>query len=348
MTSGNKIEYLIDSVLAWYDRNKRDLPWRINNEPYNVWVSEIMLQQTRIPSVVDRYVSFISEYPDLEALANSDEGHLMKCWEGLGYYSRATNMKKAAHMIVSDFGGRFPTDYEDLVRLPGIGDYTANAICAISYNQKRIAVDGNVLRVVSRYLPVYEDVSKRTTKKLISEMITPYINDCAGSLTQAVMELGEIICLPNGEPKCSECPLFEECFAYKNSEVELLPVKKKTSSKTIKDVTVFIIKREDGKYGIRKRPNKGLLANLWEFPNCENRIESDSVYDYLLNNCHISPTGMQDIREDKHMFTHLVWSISTYYLTCNSGMTGNLVWADRKELSTKYALPTAFIKLMQE
>ena len=227
MEEQNKLEGIVDPLLNWYQKNKRKLPWREGKNAYLIWVSEIMLQQTRIEAVKRYYARFMKELPTIQHLANVEEQKLLKLWEGLGYYNRARNLKKAAQVIEKEYKGQMPKQYEELLNLPGIGEYTAGAIASIAYGQKVPAVDGNVLRVISRIIGSKKDILLSGTKKEMTEKIKTIMPKQAGEFNEALMELGEIICIPNGEPYCDKCPLCHKCIAYKDGLTGEIPVREK-------------------------------------------------------------------------------------------------------------------------
>ena len=244
-------------LLQWYRKEHRDLKWRQTKNPYHIWVSEIMLQQTRVEAVKGYYDRFIREIPDIESLAKISEERLLKLWEGLGYYNRARNLKKSAITIMKEYNGIFPIEYEAVLSLSGIGEYTAGAICSICYDAPTPAVDGNVLRVMTRVSECYDNIDLQVTKKNArQELLVLYSQGNCGELTQALMELGATVCVPNGAPKCEQCPLSNQCISYRNNTYENLPVRQIKKKRTIEEMTVFILHDEE-QYGIRKREAKG-------------------------------------------------------------------------------------------
>ena len=260
------LKQIVDPIVKWYQKQEKTLPWKQDKEPYHIWVSEIMLQQTRIEAVKKYYTRFMKELPTIQDLAVVPEEKLLKLWEGLGYYSRAKNLKKSAIQIQENNHGKMPTSYVELLKLPGIGEYTAGAIASISYNEKVPAVDGNVLRVVSRVLASKEDVLLPETKKKITNKLLEIMPDEAGDFNEGLMELGEKICLPNTVPLCATCPIQEFCMANKENLTNEIPVREKKQKRKIENKTVFILKYKN-KIAIRKREKIGILANLYEFPN---------------------------------------------------------------------------------
>ena len=261
-----KLQPIVEPIVKWYQKQEKLLPWKQDKEPYHIWVSEIMLQQTRIEAVKKYYTRFMKELPTIQELAVVPEEKLLKLWEGLGYYSRAKNLKKSAIQIQENNHGKMPTSYVELLKLPGIGEYTAGAIASISYNEKVPAVDGNVLRVVSRVLASKEDVLLPETKKKITNKLLEIMPDEAGDFNEGLMELGEKVCLPNTVPLCATCPIQEFCMANKENLTNEIPVRAKKQKRKIENKTVFILKYKI-EIAIRKREKTGILANLYEFPN---------------------------------------------------------------------------------
>ena len=260
----NPLEQLPIPLLEWYRDNARSLPWRDDPTPYHVWVSEVMLQQTRVAAVLDYYRRFMAEVPDVAALAALSEERLMKLWQGLGYYSRARNLQAAARQIMEEHGGSFPSDYQAVRALKGVGDYTAGAICSIAFGQPVPAVDGNVLRVVTRVTGDEGDITTPAMKAKVAAHLAPIIPlDDPGAFTQAMMELGATVCLPNGAPLCDTCPARSFCTARLENRVDMLPVKTKKKARRVEERTVWLIFHE-GRVALRRRPAKGLLAGLWE------------------------------------------------------------------------------------
>ncbi len=261
-----ELKEIVEPIVRWYQKQEKILPWKQDKEPYHIWVSEIMLQQTRIEAVKKYYTRFMKALPMIQDLANVSEEKLLKLWEGLGYYSRARNLKKAAIQIEENYKGKMPTSYAELLKLSGIGEYTAGAIASISYQEKVPAVDGNVLRVISRVLASKEDVLLPETKKEITKKLSEIMPEEAGDFNEGLMELGEKICIPNTTPLCEKCPIQPFCIANKENLTNEIPVRIKKQKRRIEEKTVFIVKNKD-EIAIRKREKIGILANLYEFPN---------------------------------------------------------------------------------
>lgn len=329
-------------LIAWYERERRDLPWRQNPTPYRIWISEIMLQQTRIEAVIPYFERFMAVLPDIPSLAKVPDDVLMKLWEGLGYYSRARNLKKAAGVIVDRFAGELPCDYEQLLSLPGIGEYTAGAIASIAYGIPVPAVDGNVMRVMARIDNCADDVMKPAVKKAFHARLCDLIPaDAAGAFNQALMELGERICLPNASPRCDQCPVAAFCAARAAGTESELPVRIVKKTRRIEQKTVLVVRTvRDGKPQVllHKRPETGLLAGLWELPN----LDGDYTACPLPSEwAHASITAV--LPRGKHIFTHIEWHLSGLLLDVpDDEPPVGCVWADTAALHQQYALPTAF------
>lgn len=338
----NEFEWIVDPILEWYHKNLRILPWRQNKDPYRIWVSEIMLQQTRVEAVIPYYERFMSELPTIQSLADASEEQLMKLWEGLGYYSRVRNMQKAARMICEEFDGVFPQDYENIRKLPGIGDYTVGSISSIAFEKPCAAVDGNVLRVITRLTQNSVDImDTKYRKQLTADLSAIYPAGLCGDFTQSLMELGAMVCLPNGEPKCEECPLSKRCEAYQNHTQMLFPVKKKKSERKIIEKTVFVL--QCGEFiAIHKRESKGVLAGMWELPNVDEKLTRTKAKEYLQERG-IKVTKLEPLTAVKHIFSHIEWHMKVYLVQCES-MDEQMEnqWVGKETLEQEIALPTAF------
>lgn len=348
---GEPLGKLVAPLLAWYEERKRVLPWRENTDAYRVWVSEIMLQQTRVDTVLDYYQRFMERLPDIGSLAAADEETLMKLWEGLGYYSRVKNMQKAARLICEQYYGEFPQAYEDILALPGIGPYTAGAVSSIAFEQPRAAVDGNVLRVITRLTADSRDITDNAFRRTVSEALEAvYPTGRCGAFTQSLMELGAIVCVPNGAPRCGECPLQTLCCACQNGTQSDYPVKKPKAAKK-KQVWSVLLLTCGEHMALRKRSDGGLLGGLWEFPNVAGKVTKQALYDWLTQQG-IRPGGTEAIKKKgvrKHIFTHIEWEMHCYEIQCENmpdGQPEPFVWVERERLNTEIALPTAFRKLI--
>ena len=336
---------LSGALLPWFEANQRQLPWREDRQPYHIWLSEIMLQQTRVEAVKGYYSRFLQTLPTIEALANADDELLHKLWEGLGYYSRVRNLKKAAQVIMQRHGGVFPADYQEVLALPGIGAYTAGAVCSIAFGQKRAAVDGNVLRVVSRLTENDTPIDSPAYKKEVQIALEAVYPDDAAGFTQALMELGATLCGPNWKPRCEECPCWGFCGGYLHGTAEHFPVKKPKTERKVEERTVLVLSC-DGRYALEKRQQKGLLAGLWQFPNVSGFLEPEAAI--------AAAEGMgvrvRDIlrqTEKKHIFTHIQWNMRGFYMEIGE-IAGNFVWMTPEEIEEKAALPTAFRQFWED
>lgn len=333
-------------LLAWYDRQHRILPWREKPTGYRVWVSEIMLQQTRVEAVKPYYENFLKFLPDIASLAGANEDVLLKLWEGLGYYNRVRNMQKAAKMIMEKYGGNMPEEYEELLTLPGIGSYTAGAVSSIAYGRKVPAVDGNVLRVISRLRMDDADILSDKVKKGVEQDLFEVMPEKrAGDFNQAMMELGAVVCIPNGMAKCSECPLSKICQAHRAERVTEFPVKAKKNPRTVEKKTVLIIKDEN-RAAIHKRPGKGLLAGLYEFPSLEGHKTKEQVIK-ALKEWGLNPIFIQSLEPSKHIFSHKEWHMKGYAVRVDElmpvdGKEKGLLFVEPKETEEKYPIPSAF------
>lgn len=339
-------ETLAQKLCAWYDAGHRELPWRQDTRPYPVWLSEIMLQQTRVEAVKSYYARFLRELPTIEALSRCPPDRLTKLWEGLGYYSRVRNLQKAAQVIQDTYGGRFPETFEAVRALPGIGDYTAGAICSICFGLPTPAVDGNVLRVLSRVMEDEAPITNQKTKNACREALVPvYQKGPRGTLTQALMELGAMVCVPNGAPKCESCPLREICLANLHGTQDKFPVKEAKRPKREEHRTVFVLQCEDT-LAVRKRPGKGLLAGLWELPNVEGTLPAEQALAFA-EEAGCEPFELQKSVERTHVFTHIIWKMRCYYLLCRE-KSPEFVWAGAERRRTDVALPTAFRMFVED
>ena len=325
----------IDLLLQWYPDHHRDLPWRATRDPYAVWISEIMLQQTRVTAVIPYYERFLKELPDVFALADVSDDRLNRLWQGLGYYSRARNLKRAANEIVERFGGRMPERYEELLTLSGVGSYTAGAIASIAFRERVPAVDGNVLRVYARIFDDPSDIADPATKKRVFDALKAVMPEDAGTFNQAMMELGATVCVPNGQPDCGACPLRDVCKAKANGTAGLLPNKKPKKPRTIEEKTVFAL-FINGRPLIRKRPDSGLLAGLYELPNVPG-ILSDAEATERLTEWGLHPLGEVRRYAQKHVFTHIEWHMRVYAMDVAGEGTEGFLLSDGSQ-----SIPTAF------
>ena len=334
-----------EQLLEWYDRTGRQLPWRGQTDPYCVWVSEIMLQQTRAEAVIPRYTAFLREFPDVAALAGAEESRVLKAWEGLGYYSRARNLHRAAK-CVSQMGGAFPSTAEELKKLPGVGAYTAGAIASICFELPAPAVDGNVLRVVSRVMADGACVSKQAVKDEYGARLAEiYPAGACGDFTQSLMELGATVCLPNGEPRCEACPVAGLCRARSEGTQRRYPVKEAKKPRRVEKLTVFRLVCGE-RCAVRKRADAGLLAGLWELPNVPGFLEAPEALE-LLETWGVQPRELVRMHEKTHIFTHVEWQMRCFTVLCQSE-GGGFLWADPARFARDVALPTAFRRFWEQ
>lgn len=327
-------------LLPWYVENARDLPWRADQEPYHVWLSEIMLQQTRVEAVRGYYQRFLAELPTIAALAAAEEGRLLKLWEGLGYYNRARNLQRAAQIIMADYGGIFPGQYERVRALPGIGDYTAGAICSICFNLPVAAVDGNVLRCLSRLEEIDQPMDSPQMKRAAALALSAiYPAGHCGDFTQSLMELGATICLPGSRPRCEACPARDFCRGHASGRANELPLLTPKRPRKVEERTVLLLEHE-GRLALCRRPSRGLLAGLWQFPNLAGALSPQEAL-AAAEGWGLSPIAPEQALHRTHIFTHLEWKLTAYRIRCGRACAA-FTWAGPEELSGVYALPTAF------
>lgn len=323
-------------LLDWYQENKRDLPWRRNKNAYYIWVSEIMLQQTRVEAVKPYFERFIKTLPTLESLALIEEDALLKLWEGLGYYSRVRNMQKAAIICVDRYHGKLPTTYKDLLTLPGIGPYTAGAIASIAYTQQVCAIDGNVLRVYARLFAIEKDILLQTTKNEIQAIMEQDLAKDMGDMNQALMDFGSSICIASGKVRCNICPLQSYCKAYQLGKVNQLPIRKKKEERKTKKYTI-VIYRYQNKVLLHKRQNQGLLAGLYEFVTLDNHYPKKQF-----------PCS-QYLGKYTHIFSHMEWDMKGFLVEADGLFEkDDCIWVDQKQLFSTYSIPGAFQTYLQK
>lgn len=326
-------------LMDWYAVHRRVLPWREDASPYRTWVSEIMLQQTRVSAVIPYFERFMAELPDVRALAAVSEERLFKLWEGLGYYSRARNLRRAAQAVVDEYGGVLPQTAAELQKLPGIGDYTASAIASIHFGAAEPAVDGNLLRVASRVALCARDITDAKGKRYFREKLAAAIDrESPGVWNQAMMDLGATVCLPNGAPLCGQCPGRSVCAAYREGMTEALPVRAEKKKRRAEERTVFLLRR-GGKLAVRRRSDTGLLAGLIEFPNVPGNLDEAGARVTLagwgLGVRSLAPCGTA-----KHVFTHVEWQMKGYAAEVTGSGPG-FRWVDAAAFET-LAIPSAF------
>lgn len=370
----NLYEEVIPYLLKWYEYNARVLPWREDPSPYHVWVSEIMLQQTRVEAVRGYYMRFLDELPDLKSLAACPDDRLMKLWEGLGYYSRARNLKKAAQAVIEQYGGKLPDSADGLRKLPGIGDYTAGAIASIAYAKPEPAVDGNVLRVFSRITGSREDITLPEVKRnMAAELKVVMPGAESGKLNQAIMDLGATFCVPNGAPHCEECPVMHLCRAFHDGTVSEIPVKAAPKARRVEQRTVFVIECKGG-IVLHKRPSRGLLAGLWEYPNVSGYVKRKEIAEVIREMLRLPETNpdgrpgqvsensgneaSDDARitisgrlpDAKHIFTHIEWQMRVYKVKAEGikSLPEDYIVVTDEEMRANYSVPSAFAGIKRE
>ena len=330
---------IAEPLLPWFEANKRDLPWRRDREPYHVWLSEIMLQQTRVEAVKAYYLRFLEAAPDVAALAALPEDRLLKLWEGLGYYNRARNLQRCARELVSR-GGAFPRTKAALLQLPGIGDYTAGAIASICFEEPSAAVDGNVLRVCTRLLDDDRPVDTPAYKKELDAALSAvYPEGRCGDFTQSLMELGATVCVPNGAPHCDGCPLHGLCRAREHGTMLKLPVKQPKRARREEQRTVFLLRCGD-LVAVQKRPARGLLAGLWQLRNTEQLLDESSLGAWAAEQG-LGDVELRRARDGRHIFTHITWEMRCYTLSCTEAAP-QFTWVTPAQLRGEVSLPTAF------
>ncbi len=335
---------IVSPLLAWYAANGRDLPWRNTRDPYRIWLSEIMLQQTRVEAVKDYYARFLKTLPTIADLAAAPEEKLLKLWEGLGYYSRVRNMQKAARTVIEDFGGSLPADHDALLSLSGIGPYTAAAVSSIAFSIPRAVVDGNVLRVFTRICADETDIGDPRFKKKVGEKLDAIIpHSDPGAFNQAMMDLGAMVCAPAQVPRCDVCPLSSLCRAHLSHTETSYPVKSSKKPRKTEKMTVFLI-RDGERYAIRKRKNGGLLAGMYEPPHADGWLNEEEALIFI-KGLHLDPMHIERIEDARHVFTHKEWHMIAYEVRVGFPATGQpqeLIFADRSMLQWTYPLPSAF------
>ncbi len=330
------------SLVEWFNAEKRDLPWRHTTDPYKIWVSEVMLQQTRVDTVIPYYNRFMESFPTLDLLAEAPQDYLLKHWEGLGYYSRARNLQAGAREVLENYGGVVPDNRHEISKLKGVGPYTAGAILSIAYNKPEHAVDGNVMRVLSRVLNINEDIAIPKTKKIFEAAVEELIDPTnASSFNQGLMELGALICTPTS-PKCLLCPVREYCTAFNEGEPEKLPVKSKKIKMKHLSYDILVCQDEQGRFLMEQRPEEGLLANLWQFPMLDT---SQFSVESFLKECAIRVQAKHELLTFKHVFSHLTWHVNSYYMKCESTSIGD--WFTQEQIE-QLPMPVPMLKIWEE
>ncbi len=338
------------ALLEWYDRSRRILPWREDPTPYHVWLSEIMLQQTRVEAVRAYYLRFLEALPDIASLAAAPEERWLKLWEGLGYYSRVRNLHKAAVQIMDQYGGQMPSSEKELLGLPGIGPYTAAAIASIAFGQRTPAIDGNLLRIFARMTCYAGEIHALQTKKDARAYYENIISgDRPGEFNQALMDLGAGLCLPGSAADCAACPWQDCCRAHAEGRETDFPKTAKARERRIEKRTVLLI-YHDGRVALDRRPARGLLAGLCEFPNRKGELTEDQALEYV-RGLGFSPVQIRPLTDAKHIFTHLEWHMKGYEVKTDEWKqkpAGGIFLADRQQLEEKYTLASAFAAYRQQ
>ncbi len=338
----------VPQLLDWYRAHHRDLPWRRDTDPYRVLVSEIMLQQTRAETVRPYFERFLATLPTVEALAAADEATLLKLWEGLGYYSRVRNLQKAARMVMEQYGGVIPADFDALLTLPGVGRYTAGAVASIAYGIPVPAVDGNVLRVLARLTGDDTDVLAPAAKATAEASLAPHVPTVgAGDFTQSLIELGALICTPGATPACADCPVRLLCVAEREGRASELPVRMPKTRRRLEERTVLVIRRRERPtplVALRQRPAGGLLGGLYEFPCLEGFADESQVRDYMKAQG-LSVETIHRLPDAKHLFSHIEWRMQGYAVDLAAWPdhpVADWIFVGPDELETRYALPSAY------
>lgn len=339
-------------LISWFENEQRTLPWRENQDPYRIWVSEIMLQQTRVDTVIPFYNRFMEQFPTIETLAKANEEKVLKAWEGLGYYSRVKNLQSAVKEVHEQYAGKVPNTPEGIASLKGIGPYTAGAILSIAYGIPEPAVDGNVMRVLSRILVIEDDIAKPSTRKIFEQAVRAIISkENPSYFNQALMELGALICTPSS-PSCLLCPVQEHCRAFAEGIQHQLPIKTKKKKQRHVQLAAAVLVNQNGKLLIHKRPSEGLLADLWEFPNVEinasQKNEQQQLSRFLLKEYMVEANLDEFIGQIDHVFSHLVWNVHVFSGKFSSDIeeTSHLKLVTKEEL-TQYAFPVSHQKMYQ-
>lgn len=323
----------------WYRGNGRLLPWRNSPTPYQVWLSEVMLQQTRVEAVKGYYERFLKRYPTLSSLAASSLDEVNKLWEGLGYYSRARNLRNGAQKVMSDFRGELPSTQKELLTISGIGEYTSKAILSIAFHQKYVAVDGNLIRIYARLVESPLEAKSQKIKEKANDYFFQKMDDDPSVFNQALMDLGELVCLPKGAPLCEDCPLRMHCKASASNKASMYPLVSPKKEKKEASLSVFIVSYQNSIL-IQKRPNKGLLASLFELPNVERAVDvADATLYFSQLGHHVS--SIRYLGEKTHVFTHLKWKMKGFYVEVKEALPNEL-FVSEAELNRSYSLPSAF------
>ncbi len=350
-----EVNHFQDDLMNWYEKEARDLPWRREPSPYGIWVSEMMLQQTRVETVIPYYNRFMAAFPDVFALAQGEEEQLLKLWQGLGYYTRARNLKKGAEMVVKNYQGKLPEDKELLMKIPGVGPYVSSAIASMAFQKPVASMDGNLYRVLARLYLWEEEINGVRSKRALTQLAENLLHrERPGDFNQAMMDLGATFCIPNGDPLCNRCPVRQHCKAYSEEKTDSIPVKTGKKPRKVLDKTVFLV-RYQNYVVLRKRPDKGLLAGLWELPNVDGHLSWEQAQSFLQGGG-IMWGDFHERGASKHVFSHLEWRMKGYEMVLNNRMlfsgTEPYVhwqWVTLEALHQQHSIPSAFrdyIKLL--
>lgn len=336
-----------DNLMTWYEANKRNLPWRETKDPYSIWVSEIMLQQTKVDTVIDYYTKFMEKYPTVVHLAKAEEQEVLKMWEGLGYYSRARNLHAAAKEVVEKYGGVVPDDPDKLGELKGIGPYTRGAVSSIAFNLPEPAVDGNVMRVLSRTLLLQDNISEVRTRKKIENLVRELIShENPSAFNQGLMELGALICTPRS-PACMLCPVQENCRAFSEGIQEELPIRLKKKKQRVEHYNVLVLKNDAGEVAIEQRPSEGLLANMWQFPMIEKKFVTKELVRESEDNLYgMSYEMTEKLGKVRHVFSHIIWELEVYAAKTDKVIGDNVKFVAVEELSN-YPFSVSHLKIRE-
>ena len=333
MSIGHQIEH-------WFESQGRDLPWRETKDPYRIWISEVILQQTRIAQGIKYYYRFIERFPDVQSLARAEQDEVLKYWEGLGYYSRARNLHAASKQIVNDYNGEFPDHYTELMKLKGIGPYTARAIGSFAFGNQTGVIDGNVLRVMSRVLGDFSPINQQSTKKKFQEIIDSWVKGTnSKSFNNGIMDLGSVVCTPT-QPGCLICPLVDNCKAYKEGLIHVLPFKEKKKAKKVRYFHFYIVNNSENEIAIRQRPDQGLWGGLWEIPNEEVSLEDWQNKKGLPRS--------QYHHQLKHVFTHFEMMINVFTTEDSKGGEWNSEQFISPEKISIFAFSKAVLKIFDK
>lgn len=340
--------FFSENLLQWYNLHRRDLPWRNTSDPYKIWLSEVMLQQTRVDTVIPYYHRFLESFPTIKELAVAEQQKVLKCWEGLGYYSRGRNLHQSAKSVVKNYDGVIPADYVQFIALKGVGPYTAAAVLSIAFGKKYAVVDGNVIRVVTRYLGIEDDIRSSQVKNAVQDFVDGTIpSDHPGDFNQSIMELGAMVCKPVA-PDCDKCPLSTQCVAYNSAKTDIIPYKSKAKKIPHHDIGVGLILNQKNELLIALRPDDGMLGGLWEFPGGKNE-NSESIKETVMRELKeelgVDVMVYEKFKMIKHAYSHFKISLHAYWCSIEFGdpqpkSSQELKWVTLQEID-EYPFPKA-------